>query len=66
MVTTGEEVYLYNAPNSLYEVVETDVDRDVEVEGSVWRMPSGNTLLESVDDDTQFLVANEKLLHSVV
>lgn len=64
MVSVGDRVRAYNSPTHVYEVVETDVERDVSVDGasSIWRLPSGDTLLQNVDDEDAYLVVAGELM----
>lgn len=57
-LSKGELVRCYHSVTNLWEVVETDVERDVEVsEGRhVWRMPGGNTLLRNTAKPGVFMV----------
>lgn len=62
MVSVGDLVRPYHRPSYVFEVVETNVDRDVEADASrVWRMPSGDTLIENTERDEMMVVAESWL-----
>lgn len=65
MVSRGDVVRPYNVPAYTYEVVETDVDRDVDIEDAhkVIRSPNGDTLLQREDDEGEYAVLPERLLN---
>lgn len=67
MVSTGDRVRAYNSPTDVYEVVETDVERDVSVEDSemIWRLPNGDTLLHSTAREGFYLVVKEELINTI-
>lgn len=48
-LSEGELVRCFHSVSNLWEVVDTDVERDVDVSEArgVWRMPGGNTLLRN-------------------
>lgn len=69
-IEPGDRVRSYNTPNDVYVVEATDVPRDVDVDGAegsdcpttVWRLPSGNTLLRSLDTEGLYLVVSADLV----
>jgi hypothetical protein len=66
-ISAGDRVRAYNSPTAVCEVVETGVERDVEVEDAetIWRLPSGDTLLRNTRRDGVYLVVAERLVHAV-
>lgn len=65
MASEGDTVRPYNVPSYTYDVLETGVERDTDIEGAerVIRVPNGDTLLRRTGRDGAYAVLPERLLN---
>lgn len=61
-LSPGDRVRCYNNASHPWVVEDTEVPTDVDVDGSVWRLPDGDTLVRHSKRDDVYMVVPSRLI----